>query len=182
MEPIPIYLLAGGRSSRFGSDKARALVDGVPLLVAVARSLAGAAPVTVVGREPGGYADLGLRTIADAEQGRGPLAGLEAALADRGAGWLLLAACDTLGLRLEWLELLHAARGAHRAVAFRGRHWEPLPALYHTELLAPVRARLAGEERARSLHALLAEHAAPVPLPEGWSAVRSINTRADLPG
>jgi molybdopterin-guanine dinucleotide biosynthesis protein A len=182
MEEIPIYLLAGGRSSRFGSDKARALVGGVPLIVAVARSLGEPARISVVAREPGSYGDLGLRTIADAKPDLGPLGGLEAALADRGQGWLVLAACDTLGLRAEWLDLLFAARGAHRAAAFRGQHWEPMPALYHTALEASVRVRLGAEARARSLHALLDEHAAALPLPAGWSRLRAVNTRADLDG
>lgn len=180
---IPIYILAGGQSSRFGSDKARALVDGVPLLVGVARALGGPGPVTVVAATDGQYEDLGLRTIADAHPALGPLAGLERALADRAAGWLLLAACDTLGLRPEWLERLAAARvGGRSAVAFRGEHWEPMPALYHTAILPAVRGRLGQEEQARSLHSLLEEHAAAVALPGGWGALRSINTRADLAG
>jgi len=179
-EPIPSYILAGGRSSRFGSDKARALLDGEPLLCRVARSL-GDRPVTVVATSPGAYEDLGLRTIADPRPGLGPLGGLEAALRDRGAGWILLAACDLLGLDPRWLADLERARGEAPAVAFRGGHWEPMPALYHTDLLEAVQARLALEPRARALHALLeAEGAASLRVPGGWRSVRSINTREDL--
>jgi len=83
MPSLPVYILAGGRSSRFGSDKARALLDGEPLIARLARQIAPiAAGITVVADAPEKYADLGLRTIADRRPGLGPLAGLEAAMLD----------------------------------------------------------------------------------------------------
>ncbi len=46
------YVLAGGRSSRFGSDKALWAVDGVPMTLRVARALLGAGlDVRIVVRE-----------------------------------------------------------------------------------------------------------------------------------
>jgi molybdopterin-guanine dinucleotide biosynthesis protein A len=181
-DQIAVYILSGGQSSRFGSDKARALVDGTPLLLRVAGMLGDPRRTTVVARSSEAYQDLGLRTIDDRRPGLGPLGGLEAALLDRQAGWLLLAACDTLGVSPAWLDLLAGARSVGAlAVAFRGQHWEPMPALYHTDLLAAVRSRLELDPRARSLAALLtAVGATVVPTPEGWAAIRSINTRTDL--
>ena len=98
---MPVYILAGGRSSRFGSDKARALLDGEPLVARLARQIEPVARrVTVVAEAADTYADLGLRTIADRRPGLGPLAGLEAALLDATnppkstADWLILLSCD----------------------------------------------------------------------------------------
>ncbi|HEY9840887.1 MAG TPA: NTP transferase domain-containing protein, partial [Candidatus Obscuribacterales bacterium] len=63
---LPVYLLAGGRNSRFGSDKARALLGGSPLILQVARLLHPyAADLKVVATTAGAYADLGLETLAD---------------------------------------------------------------------------------------------------------------------
>ncbi|MCB9639145.1 MAG: molybdenum cofactor guanylyltransferase [Myxococcales bacterium] len=79
----PVYLLAGGKSSRFGSDKARALVQKKPLLSYVLQGL-GSFPsmVRVVAREEHAYRDLGWETIADTLGGLGPMGGLHRALCD----------------------------------------------------------------------------------------------------
>ena len=70
--PAWIYILAGGQSRRFGQDKARALVEGSPLLLHVARAaepLGG--EMRVVAAQEGEYQDLGLETVADQRAGHG---------------------------------------------------------------------------------------------------------------
>lgn len=47
--PTTAIVLTGGRSTRFGSDKTRALIDGVPLLDHVLGSLPHAWPIIAVG-------------------------------------------------------------------------------------------------------------------------------------
>ena len=68
--PLPPFsgvVLAGGRSTRMGTDKALVEVDGRPLVAVVASVLevAGAAEVFVVGGNAARLADLGLRTVPD---------------------------------------------------------------------------------------------------------------------
>lgn len=189
--PVPAYILAGGRSSRFGSDKARALLDGQPLLGQVA-ALCGQVcrPVLAVGRRAGEYEDLGLETIGDLRPGGGPLAGLEAALehaARQGASWLLALGCDQLGLQAAWLRgLLAAAAPGLIAVAFRAERWQPLPALYHRDALPVVRALLAGAvpqgrtvaapRTGTALWRVLAQGpSAALALPDGWAGLRDLN-------
>jgi molybdenum cofactor guanylyltransferase len=89
-------VIAGGKSSRFGSDKAVALVDGLPLIDHVVVGLYRyAEAIVIAGRDwrdfdvvdDGGYA------------GQGPLAGLLAALNHaKASGFdaVLSAACDAL--------------------------------------------------------------------------------------
>lgn len=182
MRRVPAYILAGGRSSRFGSDKARAVLAGEPLLLRVARLLAPAAStVTAVADRPDRYADLGLRTIADVHPGLGPLSGLHAALRDRHDGdWLLLCSCDAVLVRSEWLERLLAGRtlGA-QAVAFRRDRWQPMPALYAGTILADVERALAGSRR--SLHALLDRlRVIALPQPVDWPDAWQANTAGEL--
>lgn len=176
--PLPAYLLAGGQSRRFGSDKARATVEGVPLIVRLAEQLRPIADsITVIADKAGRYADLGLTTIGDIHPGQGPVAGLHTALHHADAPWLLLVSCDLLELRPHWLEALWHARtdGAHtQAVAFHEQHWQPFPGLYHQSLLAAVERRLAaGDLR---MQRLLDVTASAVSLPSDWPAVAQVNT------
>jgi molybdopterin-guanine dinucleotide biosynthesis protein A len=142
---VPVYILAGGRSRRFGSDKARSPVDGVPLILRIADSVGPVAEsVTVVAREPAAYADLGLRTIGDVIKGKGPLGGLLTAIDDHGDdGWIFVTACDWLDVRLEWIRLLMDKRGeGTQAVVFRSDRYEPLFGLYHTSIKDVVSQRV----------------------------------------
>jgi molybdenum cofactor guanylyltransferase len=99
-------ILAGGQSRRFGSDKAKALVAGKPLLDHVADALRPqCAELVVAGRDwPG------IISIADLpESGLGPLGGLAGALdhAQRtGFDAVLSSGCDVLGLPADLAELL----------------------------------------------------------------------------
>ena len=182
MDGIPVYIMAGGRSSRFGSDKARALVDGVPMLLRIAGELSPvASSITVVADQAGKYEDLGLRTIADRHPGQGPLAGLHASMLDaQPAPWLLLASCDLIAVRRRWVDLLMAARGAEvRAIAFRHDRWEPLLALYSTALLDEMTVRL--ERKDLAMQRLLdGVQATALPLPADWPALCHVNTPAEL--
>lgn len=77
------YILAGGKSSRFGSNKALVQMEGQPHLQRLADALRSDGwSVTVVARAIGSYSDLTLRVIADHEPDCGPVAGLLATLRD----------------------------------------------------------------------------------------------------
>ena len=96
------FILAGGASSRMGRDKGLLDFGGVPLILHTARLLEPiVAQVTIVG-SPSKYAKLGLHAIADDARaqggpdrpGRGPLAGIAAALTATHSRWNLIVACD----------------------------------------------------------------------------------------
>lgn len=181
MEKVPVYIFAGGNSSRFGRDKARLELAGKPLLAHVARSLQpAAAEITVIADRPGKYLDLGFETIADLRPGLGPLGGLQAALSHRKDGWLLCASCDRIGIRQEWLRALFSGRkNGARAVVFRGRIWQPLPALYHASLAPEVDAAI---ESGRLTPWMLLEQtdAVALELPKDWENSLDINDPGEL--
>ncbi|MBC2778572.1 molybdenum cofactor guanylyltransferase [Parasphingopyxis marina] len=91
-------ILAGGKSSRFGSDKAEAMLDGRPLVEHVFAGLRNQCDeIVLCGREREGMTSLPDRPGPD----QGPLGGLNAALhhaAERGHDEVLSAACDNAGL------------------------------------------------------------------------------------
>ena len=185
MIPVPVYILAGGRSRRFGSDKARALLDGVPLITRVADMLRDVAlDITVVADTPDKYADLDLPTIADPTPDLGPLAGLINALEHRltrhGPGYLLLTACDVTTIRPPWIDQL-CQHTLHQppAVAFRDDKWQPMLGLYHTDLRPTARRNLqSGHSSMQQLLDDAPAAALPLPpdMPENWQ----INTPDDL--
>ena len=102
-------VLAGGRSSRFGSDKALARFGGRRLIdLAVARLAAQVDEVVVVGRGYDGFASIADRPAADL----GPLGGLAAALhhaVTRGFDLVLTAPCDAANLPSSTAEMLTPA-------------------------------------------------------------------------
>ncbi len=104
-------VLAGGRSTRYGSDKAVALWHGVQLVDHVIGRLATvAAAIVVCGREHSGANWIVDRPGPDL----GPLGGLNAALHHAAAGgfeWVITAPCDTPELDGGLLSILAAARG-----------------------------------------------------------------------
>jgi molybdopterin-guanine dinucleotide biosynthesis protein A len=184
MEKVPVYILSGGKSSRFGRDKARAMHAGMPLLLHAVRSFHPIAEsVSVIADKPGKYDDLGVRTIADITKGLGPIGGLQTAIADRGKdGWLLLASCDLIGIRNEWLHILLAeisAGSGMQAVAFRNKIWEPMPALYHTSIKTVV-DQIIARQKSAIWHVLGAIDSVGLPYPADWEKAVNINRPIDL--
>lgn len=93
-----------------GRDKALLCLDGEPMARRLARvlTLAGCAPVALVGRQPA-LATLGVPVVtepgAEADD-RHPLLGVAAALRAAGSGLALLCPCDLPGLRPEHVRAL----------------------------------------------------------------------------
>ncbi len=153
--PWPLYVLAGGKSSRFGSDKARAMMNGTALLARVCEAFAPITNATVVvaGRDDA-YQDLMLTTIGDATPGLGPLGGLATALRHAEAqnhDWVLLASCDLVHPHAS--SVVHLASRVepdrHVAVVYQNEQgwFEPFPGLYRVKLLSQIEALLNGRDR-----------------------------------
>jgi molybdopterin-guanine dinucleotide biosynthesis protein A len=176
------YVLAGGASRRMGADKALLPFRGATLMEHVARAVREAAgSVTVVG-PPSKYGLLGLRVIADRRSGCGPLAGIEAALADSPADWALIAACDLPGATAAFFrELLGArAEGVQAVIPITpdGR-WHPLAAAYHRSAAPAVRTALdQGRRKVRdAVESLNIRHfpvgeLANANTPDDWAALK----------
>jgi molybdenum cofactor guanylyltransferase len=158
------YLLAGGRSQRFGSDKARVMVSGQPNLVRMAQSLENEGwSVTAVAQHETDYTDLGLRCIADFVADGGPLAGILSALEDcaqHRQSHCLIATCDLIAWEPRLAELMRVRLASvHAAIAcLSGSDFSPFPGVYATSVLEPAR-RLwaAGSRSVRELHRTMQE-------------------------
>lgn len=150
--PYPAYILAAGTSRRFGSNKAFAHWQGIPFLNYQLQLLQSYfATVKVIAPTPHAYRGLGVEdALVDRFPGRGPLAGLDAALQDpsvRSDAWLFLASCDTFGVQAEDIlglaKELPRATGKYQAVLWRHTGGlEPLWGFYSTGLASAVYERL----------------------------------------
>lgn len=164
-------MLAGGRSTRMGVDKAHADWHGTPLVVHVASLVSDAVdgPVVVVGAPDRPLPGLpeGVEIVEDAVAEQGPLQGLHdglAALAGR-VDAALATGVDAPLLRPEVVQLLARAlerSGAQAAVPCLASDRRPLPAVYRVELAATAQRLLdGGERRLRSLVEAVAVTAVP---------------------
>ena len=134
-----------------GRDKAMLELEGATILSRTYQLLTSVcSAATVVGPKER-YASLGLPLIEDARQRCGPLAGIEAALADcqvrGGISWALVVACDMPCLEEETIEVLlaEAERASEVQVVMpvsAGGRAEPLCALYRPQVLDVVRKQL----------------------------------------
>jgi len=110
------FVLAGGRSSRMGVDKALVLLDGEPL---VAHALGIVRDAGLAASLAGGQAELVAfaTVIEDGQPGLGPLGGICAALASTHARWSVFISVDLPLLPPSLLQfLLDYARTTGRTV------------------------------------------------------------------
>jgi molybdopterin-guanine dinucleotide biosynthesis protein A len=129
------FVLAGGRSSRMGRNKALLPYHGRPLVEFVAATVSRAAGGATLVGDPNLFGNLEFPAIPDRYPGEGPLGGILTALAHSRADWNLVAACDLPGLTAPFLsELLDRAASLDADALLpagpSGRP-EPLCAVYH---------------------------------------------------
>jgi len=143
-------VLAGGASTRMGTDKALLTLEGHTLLdraVGILRRF-GADPVLVSGNRPG------YDCVPDSRPGLGPLGGLESILAARGelAGrWMMVIPVDMPYLDTETLGHLAGAAQAHGGGAACTQYPLPLAIRVTDGLADAVDRALAGTGSIRDL-------------------------------
>lgn len=105
------YVMAGGASTRFGFDKARAELLGETMLRRMCRLVDEVARSVSIVAPFGRYREFGERLVDDLWPGQGPLGGIISALTDararsRHEAWCLIVGCDMPFLTREWLTYL----------------------------------------------------------------------------
>lgn len=127
-------VIAGGRSTRMGRDKARLCVEGVELWQRQRRVLAaaGARPVVFALRVGQRRFAPDLVVVRDTRGGVGPIAGVHAALRACESEWLAVLAVDLPRVDATWLrKLARLCRAGRGAVGIsREDFFEPFAAIY----------------------------------------------------
>jgi len=145
---VDVFILIGGRSSRFGSDKAFFEFEGEALAARMARVARMAHPGAQVrflaasGAQFGEKTtELGAPAVFDLRPGSGAWSGVHAALSCSQAEWTLILACDLAFVTAEFLRsLLENAMENVDAVVPRqpDGKLQPLCAVYRTHAVRPI--------------------------------------------
>jgi molybdopterin-guanine dinucleotide biosynthesis protein A len=138
-------ILAGGRSTRFGSNKALAILDDKPLIQHVADLMSGLfAECLLVTNTPEEYKFLSLPMTHDRYRDSGPLAGIHAALLQISEQRAFVVACDMPNLSPELIRYLCNINEQDYDVIIPGleKGQEPLFGIYHKKSLAVIDSHL----------------------------------------
>src|ERR1700736_4200616 len=144
VSPVAGIVIAGGRSVRFGAEKAVALLGGKPLLVWAVERLQRSCRAVAVNARPGTEAEAlararGLVVLHDASgDAAGPLAGVTAGLGwavELGASALAVSRCDVPLLPDDvFSRLIHCAGSGPAMAATRDGH-QPLCSVWPVSAL-----------------------------------------------
>jgi molybdopterin-guanine dinucleotide biosynthesis protein A len=176
-------VLAGGRSRRFGRDKALEGLRGRPLIAWSLDTLRPYVAVLGVGGPAQLAVQLGVGAVPDPPGAPdGPLAGVLAGLAwaaQRGCTHLATAPCDTPFLPPDLVPRLAAAIGERPVVAARAARVHALCALWRTDAVAPL-AALVRDGRQLSMQMLIEALGGGYVDFEDEAAFANLNTPEDL--
>ena len=175
-------VLAGGKSSRMGSDKALLIFRGKPLFCHILDQLAPLFDdVLVSAQDPEKYSFAGQRVVRDEQPNQGPLMGILSALQAATYDRLFVTACD---IPLQPVLLIRSMlrKAAHADLVMpagpEGR-FEPLMAVYTRRLVPVIRAVIArGGRRMIDLFDEPEIKTVVVPLPE-TGGFGNLNTPED---
>jgi molybdopterin-guanine dinucleotide biosynthesis protein A len=183
---VTAVILAGGQSSRMGSNKALLPYRGGRFIESIHRQLAGLfEELLLVTDTPEQYAFLGCRMVPDLFPGMGALAGLHAGLHASRTPHIFAVACDMPYLNDDLIRALLARR--HQAdvvIPESGQGLEPLHAVYGRDCLPAMEMMLRSGRRriisffpAVRVHTFTSDHVATID--RDYSSFSNINTPAD---
>jgi len=167
-------VLAGGRSTRMGQDKALVPIDGVPMALRMAGVLrqGGCENIHLVGRQAS-LVQLGLPLIRDVLSTHHPLNGVASALSELSGELILIAPCDLISLEVSHVQTLLQHKGPCIAVSDGQTH----PLLGILPKKWAVKADQLARQGAPAWH--LTESLPRVELP--FTSLFDANTPNDLP-
>lgn len=179
-------VLAGGRSTRMGQDKALLEVDGKPLLLHAIEALRPHVAELIVIGDPKKYGAFPADCVPDDLEGLGPLGGIVTAMNHARYERLLVLACDVPNVSAPVLQLLKKSLGTDvdAAVPRHDGAMEPLVAAYSRRCVATFLARLTkGNLRMTEALSDIRVHSVDiVPGEGGWpiDLFHNLNSPSDL--
>lgn len=186
--PWTAGILAGGRSARFGQDKASFLWQGERLIdrqIALLNSLH-PAKIIISCREEQNFTFSNAQTLHDQEKDIGPIEGLRQILREIVTDFVLVIAVDMPRLEGPTLsKLLGRCRDENKGVIFcRDDLFEPLCAIYPKTALALIEEQiLQGEKSLQDFARLCLRKGMMVSLeasPEDLQALTNMNSPKDI--
>ena len=143
-QDITVAIMAGGKSSRMGTDKAFVPIFGKPMVEHVLSKVNNLADEKlIIANDAEQYSYLGLPVHSDIYPNLGPLAGLHTALTNASNPYTLVVACDMPWLNKQLLEHLLSLRTMADVIVPRWDKFpEPLHAVYSKTCLEHIEQNL----------------------------------------
>ncbi len=136
---ISAFILAGGASSRMGTDKGLMDVGGKPMVEHVIDVLRGCFDDLFIVSNNDDYKKFGLPVYHDVIPGMGPLSGIHTGLTISRNDWNLIVACDMPFINRESAGILiQSARTGSAVIPYFNNKPEPLFGLYHKSALPTI--------------------------------------------
>jgi len=183
---LSAIILAGGKSTRMGRDKALLEFNGKTIIRYLVDELGTVADQVVISaNEPERFCDLGVAVVADIHKGLGSLAGLHTGLWFVDAERAFVCACDMPLLTSDIVRRMSGIDPAADVVVPKvDGFYEPLCAVYSKRCLSHIEADIArGERRIISFYRhVKVRDVGPQHFPEdpGMRFLTNINTPQDL--
>lgn len=139
---ISTGILAGGKSTRMGKNKALLTVNEQRFIDKIANELSGFSEVLISAAEKGVYEDMGLRVVYDAHQDIGPLEGIYQILNAASEEYVFICAADMPFITKELVSYMteFVCSDYDCYVLTDEKHIHPLCGIYSKKMLAQVRA------------------------------------------
>lgn len=144
---ITAFVLAGGFSRRFGTNKALFPYEGKPLIMYPLELLSQQTEsVHIIAKDAEVYEDLGYQVIEDIYDQQTPLVGILTGLKESTTDWNIFTACDTPFLTTEVLDRLRSNVTPQpendAIVPVADQKLQPLIAFYRRRLIASIEAAI----------------------------------------
>lgn len=175
-------ILAGGKSSRMGRDKALLVHRGRTFIQSIVDALVPLVEEIIVVSDNPTHNIINTLRVNDNVKDSGPLSGLITGLAHSNTPFNLVISCDVPNLNTALLSQLVAASDEHtELVQFKiNNKTTPLVAIYKTSCSSTLEAAFSQGER-RLVKATQLLNSKTIPLENSYEALlRNVNTVADL--
>jgi len=141
IDSVTIVILAGGMSSRFGSNKALERWQENTVIEGIIQKERMACPDLALSvRQPDEFVQIDIPKISDVIKDKGPLGGLYSALAGCKTKWVMLIACDMPLIETRLIKyMLSIPARTQIIIPWMNGRFEPLHAVYNRSLLPLVK-------------------------------------------
>lgn len=135
-------ILAGGKSSRMGTDKGLQLLCGKPMISYTIEALTGLCSQIIISSSSNAYAGFGFNIVADEFPGIGPMGGIYSSLKQSTSTKNLILSCDLPLVTHQLMEyILQQGEKYEVAVPWEGgSHYEPLCGFYNRSVINKLKS------------------------------------------
>jgi len=147
-------ILAGGKSTRMGTDKGLMVLDGMLFIEHIIKAMQPMVGKIIIVSNNSNYNNLGLKCVPDLIKNSGPLAGLYTGLYHSKTDYNMVLSCDIPTVNADVLQLLiNNIENNYQVIQVKSQNKTmPLIALYKRECIDTCKTLLnLGEKRLRQL-------------------------------